>query len=699
MSTHDAEPRPAGTAARYLTRAGRDPLTLIPMGDRVIDGRTVSAPGAWSDGSVRRLLQEGGSRTPADLLRDRASELAAAAYRARLVASEEDRDTVADELTALFAKGMGWVARDEASVIGALNLTAFYSPATDSFELASMRSVVRTLMLAAAGTALESGVRGQVAWTNLAGLFMSSRLAYDGSRAHGVAGALAGIILAEAMVQQSRMASVRSDLADLSAKAAGLDRLRRAEESLKNLPPQARAAESSRWRQEASAMMIEAIRAVDTFGCLDPEPVAGRMPEEADAILDPISRQAEAIPTLDGDRVDRAEVRNALRARGISDEDRDLLTEALRAGLDPASKGVDAETAAAFRTALGPAPFHPNAQVSLAATVAPFVESPLAHRIHVPAGVPDAFLNGLKSLAVQSGLPQTEFAVAGAAADQAEADRLEGSDGSASPEPPAETSTGAGEAASLAAVSATVTAAALAAQGVAETPAVEVEAPEAEQPEPPEPEIPATAVEESEPVEPEAQATEPEPPEPEIPATAVEASDLAEPEAQSTEPEIPEPETPETAVEASDLAEPEAQATEPEPTEPETPATAVETSDLAEPEAQATEPEQTEPTAPWGAVRLPESRVEAASPGSETLRVRSAAGRVLVHILRDERGRVDEVAATAYDADPQTRAMLDALMQAISIGLRHGESPAAYLEEIREPALVRDALLALAARL
>jgi hypothetical protein len=67
------------------------------------------------------------------------------------------------------------------------------------------------------------------------------------------------------------------------------------------------------------------------------------------------------------------------------------------------------EKASALRTALGGWSFHPNAQISMASAVAPFVAGVLRHRVILPAGVPQEFSSSLREYADRLSLPGLSF--------------------------------------------------------------------------------------------------------------------------------------------------------------------------------------------------------------------------------------------------------------------------------------------------
>lgn len=688
---------------RYFTRAGRDPLTLVQFETRLVEGSEMKAPSPWSPESCAMLAGAAGPEGAHDWLLEQGRAMAALAAEQGLLSSAS-QDGFADEAALMLAKGMGWLGEQGGSHVGVLNLLRFCEPVTCVFDLAGLRQAVRLMATAAAARACAAGTPHSfsVGWTNLAGMFLGSSISYDSSRGVGIGGNLAAMILGEASLQSSRLAQARPDVLSPSHQELVLAGLKQARQAIENLPPTSSTAppnpEPNRWLMEAASTLDAAVLGVTSFGILGPVPVSPTLPADALKWLDPLALGAEAVRTLQlSNLATRPEIKSALRALGLSESQKPPVLLALESGANLIEAGVPAEKAPSLRTATGSWSFHPNAQLQMAAAAAPFVAGVLAHRVHLPAGVPPEFSDAVLATAGRLGLNGVVLATGDdAAVSEPEADAAlpeAAEEAVVSPEPdqapvledmgqPGEASAAADapaepvmeepiqqpgwELAAAGTAGAALAGAALAASRTTEA-AEDVAA-----------EVPTTP--EAPPVQPEAEVAEESAPEPEQPL-----EETAQPDAGETSAAAEMQETEQQEAEQQEAEQPAAEL--PEAEEP-----------AAEPSA-AEHPEQaSEASSDLGADA--QIKPAAAQPSLEvrdarSIRTESDGQKVLIHILASPEGRPMEVAATAYAASPAERTLLDSFCQALSVGLASGVPLSAFANEITQPSLVRDVLAAL----
>ncbi len=396
--------------SRHFTRAGRDPLVLAPFEERMIEGRSVRVPASWAPGALSKLSRAIGDGSSSDFLTQRAKSLAEAAGETDLL-HEHEPEVLADELAWILARGMGWVAEESGMWVGVLNLHHFCEPVTQRFDLAGLRQAGRCLMIAAAGQAKKAGSHGSfsLGWTNGAGFLLVAGIPYDSSRAVGILGCVSAMILGEAALTSARLAERNASLTQAADKEVVLAGLSHAKAKVAELPPTGQvtppAADSGRWASQTQEVLNEAVSAVNAFGVLGAYPTAPQAVAEAEAWLDPISRLAEAIPTLQvTDLAARPEIRSSLKAMGLAESQRGAVLSAIAGGGSILEAGVPESKAPSLKTALGSWSFHPNAQVMMGAAVAPFVAGVLQHRIILPDGIPEEFRAMVMSAAQRFGL-------------------------------------------------------------------------------------------------------------------------------------------------------------------------------------------------------------------------------------------------------------------------------------------------------
>lgn len=396
--------------SRHFTRAGRDPLVLAPFEERMIEGRSVRVPASWAPGALSKLSRAIGDGSSSDFLTQRAKSLAEAAGETDLL-HEHEPEVLADELAWILARGMGWVAEESGMWVGVLNLHHFCEPVTQRFDLAGLRQAGRCLMIAAAGQAKKVGSHGSfsLGWTNGAGFLLVAGIPYDSSRAVGILGCVSAMILGEAALTSARLAERNPSFAQEADREVVLSGLSHAKAKVAELPPTGQvtppAADSGRWASQTQEVLNEAVSAVNAFGVLGAYPTAPQAVAEAEAWLDPISRLAEAIPTLQvTDLAARPEIRSSLKAMGLAESQRGAVLSAIAGGGSILEAGVPESKAPSLKTALGPWSFHPNAQVMMGAAVAPFVAGVLQHRIILPDGIPEEFRVMVMSAAQRFGL-------------------------------------------------------------------------------------------------------------------------------------------------------------------------------------------------------------------------------------------------------------------------------------------------------
>ena len=396
--------------SRHFTRAGRDPLVLAPFEERMIEGRSVRVPASWAPGALSKLSRAIGDGTSSDFLTQRAKSLAEAAGEAELLHDHEP-EVLADELAWILARGMGWVAEESGMWVGVLNLHHFCEPVTQRFDLAGLRQAGRCLMIAAAGQAKKAGSHGSfsLGWTNGAGFLLVAGIPYDSSRAVGILGCVSAMILGEAALTSARLAERNSSLTQEADKEVVLSGLSHAKAKVAELPPTGQvtppASDSGRWASQTQEVLNEAVSSVTAYGVLGAYPTAPQSVAEAETWLDPISRLAEAIPTLQvSDLAVRPEIRSSLKAMGLAESQRGAVLSAIASGGSILEAGVPESKAPSLKTALGSWSFHPNAQVMMGAAVAPFVAGILQHRIILPDGIPEEFRSMVMSAAQRFGL-------------------------------------------------------------------------------------------------------------------------------------------------------------------------------------------------------------------------------------------------------------------------------------------------------
>jgi hypothetical protein len=396
--------------SRHFTRAGRDPLVLAPFEERMIEGRSVRVPASWAPGALSKLSRAIGDGSSSDFLTQRAKSLAESAGETDLL-HEHEPEVLADELAWILARGMGWVAEESGMWVGVLNLHHFCEPVTQRFDLAGLRQAGRCLMIAAAGQAKKAGSHGSfsLGWTNGAGFLLVAGIPYDSSRAVGILGCVSAMILGEAALTSARLAERNPSFAQEADKEVVLSGLSHAKAKVAELPPTGQvtppAADSGRWASQTQEVLNEAVAAVNAFGVLGAYPTAPQAVAEAEAWLDPISRLAEAIPTLQvTDLAARPEIRSSLKAMGLAESQRGAVLSAIAGGGSILEAGVPESKAPSLKTALGSWSFHPNAQVMMGAAVAPFVAGVLQHRIILPDGIPEEFRAMVMSAAQRFGL-------------------------------------------------------------------------------------------------------------------------------------------------------------------------------------------------------------------------------------------------------------------------------------------------------
>lgn len=396
--------------SRHFTRAGRDPLVLAPFEERMIEGRSVRVPASWAPGALSKLSRAIGDGSSSDFLTQRAKSLAEAAGETDLL-HEHEPEVLADELAWILARGMGWVAEESGMWVGVLNLHHFCEPVTQRFDLAGLRQAGRCLMIAAAGQAKKAGSHGSfsLGWTNGAGFLLVAGIPYDSSRAVGILGCVSAMILGEAALTSARLAERNSSLTQEADKEVVLSGLSHAKAKVAELPPTGQvtppASDSGRWASQTQEVLNEGVAAVTAYGVLGAYPTAPQSVADAEAWLDPISRLAEAIPTLQvSDLAARPEIRSSLKAMGLAESQRGAVLSAIASGGSILEAGVPESKAPSLKTALGSWSFHPNAQVMMGAAVAPFVAGILQHRIILPDGIPEEFRSMVMSAAQRFGL-------------------------------------------------------------------------------------------------------------------------------------------------------------------------------------------------------------------------------------------------------------------------------------------------------
>lgn len=396
--------------SRHFTRAGRDPLVLAPFEERMIEGRSVRVPASWAPGALSKLTREIGEGSSSDFLTHMAKSLADAAGETELLHDHEP-EVLADELAWILARGMGWVAEESGMWVGVLNLHHFCEPVTQRFDLAGLRQAARCLMIAAAGQAKKAGSTGSfsLGWTNGAGFLLVAGIPYDSSRAVGILGCVSAMILGEAALTSARLAERSRELVQEADKQVVLAGLSHAKAKVAELPPTGQVtppgSDSGRWASQTQEVLNEAVSAVSAHGVLGAYPTAPQAVEEAEAWLDPLSRLAEAIPTLQvSDLAARPEIRSSLKAMGLAESQRGAVLTAIASGGSILEAGVPETKAPSLKTALGSWSFHPNAQVMMGAAVAPFVAGVLQHRIILPDGIPEEFRATVMSAAQRFGL-------------------------------------------------------------------------------------------------------------------------------------------------------------------------------------------------------------------------------------------------------------------------------------------------------
>lgn len=396
--------------SRHFTRAGRDPLVLAPFEERMIEGRSVRVPASWAPSALSKLSRAIGEGSSSDFLTQRAKSLAEAAGETDLL-HEHEPEVLADELAWILARGMGWVAEESGMWVGVLNLHHFCEPVTQRFDLAGLRQAGRCLMIAAAGQAKKAGSHSSfsLGWTNGAGFLLVAGIPYDSSRAVGILGCVSAMILGEAALTSARLAERNSSLTQEADKEVVLSGLSHAKAKVAELPPTGQvtppASDSGRWASQTQEVLNEAVASVTAYGVLGAYPTAPQSVADAEAWLDPISRLAEAIPTLQvSDLAARPEIRSSLKAMGLAESQRGAVLSAIASGGSILEAGVPESKAPSLKTALGSWSFHPNAQVMMGAAVAPFVAGILQHRIILPDGIPEEFRSMVMSAAQRFGL-------------------------------------------------------------------------------------------------------------------------------------------------------------------------------------------------------------------------------------------------------------------------------------------------------
>lgn len=396
--------------SRHFTRAGRDPLALAPFEERMIEGRSVRVPASWAPGALAKLSHTIGESSSSEFLTEKAKSFALNAGEAGLLHDHEP-EVLADELAWILARGMGWVAEEAGMWVGVLNLHHFCEPVTQRFDLAGLRQAGRCLMIAAAGQASKSGAPGSfsLGWTNGAGFLLVAGIPYDSSRAVGILGCVSAMILGEAALTSARLAERCSAQVQQSDKDVVLAGLSHAKAKVSELPPTGQVtppgADSGRWASQTQEVLNEAVAAVTSHGVLGAYPTAPQAILEAESWLDPLSRLAEAIPSLQvSDLAARPEIRSSLKAMGLAESQRGAVLTAISTGGSILEAGVPETKAPSLKTALGAWSFHPNAQVMMGAAVAPFVAGILQHRIILPDGIPDEFRSTVMAAAQRFGL-------------------------------------------------------------------------------------------------------------------------------------------------------------------------------------------------------------------------------------------------------------------------------------------------------
>ncbi len=396
--------------SRHFTRAGRDPLALAPFEERMIEGRSVRVPSSWAPGGLSQLTRGIGDATSSEFLTQKAKSFASDAEEQGLLQGHES-EVLADELAWILARGMGWAAEESGMWVGVLNLHHFCEPVTQRFDLAGLRQAGRCLMIAAAGQAKKADSPGSfsLGWTNGAGFLLVAGIPYDSSRAVGILGCVSAMILGEAALASARLAERCSDLVQRAESDIVLAGLSHAKAKVAELPPTGQVTQpgtdSGRWALQTQDILNEAVSAVTSHGVLGAYPTAPQAILEAETWLDPISRLAEAIPSLQvPDLAARPEMRSSLKAMGLAESQRGAVLTAISTGGSILEAGVPEAKAPSLKTALGSWSFHPNAQVMMGAAVAPFVAGVLQHRIILPEGIPDEFRASVMSAAQRFGL-------------------------------------------------------------------------------------------------------------------------------------------------------------------------------------------------------------------------------------------------------------------------------------------------------
>lgn len=396
--------------SRHFTRPGRDPLVLAPFEERMIEGRSVRVPTSWAPGGLVRLANEVGEASSSEFLTHKAKTFAFQAGEAGVLL-EHEPEVLADELAWILARGMGWIAEESGMWVGVLNLHHFCEPVTQRFDLAGLRQAARCLMIAAAGQASRADSPGSfsLGWTNGAGFLLVAGIPYDSSRAVGILGCVSAMILGEAALTSARLAERSPELVQAADSEVVLAGLSHAKAKVSELPPTGQitppGADTGRWASQTQEVLNEAVSAVSSHGVLGAYPTAPQAVPEAESWLDPISRLAEAIPTLQvSDLAARPEIRSSLKAMGLAESQRGAVLSAIAGGGSILEAGVPETKAPSLKTALGSWSFHPNAQVMMGAAVAPFVAGVLQHRIILPEGIPDEFRTTVMAAAQRFGL-------------------------------------------------------------------------------------------------------------------------------------------------------------------------------------------------------------------------------------------------------------------------------------------------------